>query len=443
MFSTLPQLDLYLQNLQIAALNDMQRAVFEAAQSHDHLTVLSNTGSGKTLAFLLPLIARMQAPMFETQALIIVPTRELAMQIEQVFRKIGTPYKITACYGGHKREIEENNLLQAPKIIVGTPGRLGDHFRRGNIHTHTITDLVIDEFDKCLEMGYTEDMSFLIQSLPNLKKKIMTSATQAIEVPAFVGHTDALTLNYIKEETAEWEKIIYQVTLSKDTEKAQDLFHLLCQIGARSTIVFCNHKEAVERLSEFLKEKKIQNVYYHGSMEQRDRDAALAKFKNGSVNVLVTTDLASRGLDIANIRFVIHYQIPHTADVFTHRNGRTARMDASGTIICMLTGDYEKKPAFIQDEWPLISVDESYDVPEKSKWVTMYLPHGKKNKVNKIDIVGFLLQDDTLVKEDIGLIEVKDFHSFVAIRRSKSSAALHYLSKARIKGKIAKLEVQK
>lgn len=442
MFSAIPLLDKYLQNLQIASLNEMQQEVYQAALEHDHLTVLSNTGSGKTLAFLLPLIARMKEPLFETQALIIVPTRELAMQIEQVFRKIGTGFKITACYGGHKREIEENNLIQAPKIIVGTPGRLGDHFRRGNIQTETIQDLVIDEFDKCLEMGYTEEMAFLLSMLPNLEKKIMTSATQAIEVPEFVRLVDPKVINHIKEDEADWQKIIYQTTLSNDTEKAQDLFHLLCQLGARSTIVFCNHKETVERISQFLKDHKLHNVFYHGSMEQRDREAALAKFRNGSANILVTTDLASRGLDITNIRFVIHYQLPHTEDIFIHRNGRTARMDASGTIISMLTS-VDKKPSYIQDDWEMIDIDYTQEVPEKPKWVTMFIPHGKKNKVNKIDIVGFLLQDDVLTKDDIGLIEVKDFHSFVAIRRSKSNAAMHYLSKARIKGKIAKMEVQK
>lgn len=432
-----------LQNLGIESLNEMQVASMDAAQKHTQITLLSNTGSGKTLAFLIPLLQRFTAPEFQTEAIVIAPTRELAVQIEQVFKQMGTGYKVTACYGGHKREIEENELIQAPKIIVGTPGRLADHIRRGNIQTETVHSLVLDEFDKSLEFGYEEEIAFIMNALSNVRHKMYCSATEAVEIPAFATLEDGVTLDFVEDDTDDWDKVIYQYTRSAEEEKSEDLAKLLYDIGNRSTVIFCNHKETVERLHAFIKSKGLTAVFYHGSMEQRDRDAALVRFKNGSAPYLVTTDLASRGLDIPNIRFVIHYQMPHTGDIFNHRNGRTARMDASGTIICMLSGKETFRDYADEYEIQALDIPQEGIVPEKPKWVTLFFPHGKKNKVNKIDIVGFLSKIGGLAKEDIGLIEVKDFHSFAAIRRSRSAEVVHHIKNGKIKGKLAKAEVQK
>ena len=176
-----------LSNLQIKELNTMQKASLEANASNDSIILLADTGSGKTLAFLLPIAQLLNKTKPVCQALIVVSSRELALQIEQVFKKMGTGFKITCCYGGHLRETEENNLKQAPALIVGTPGRLADHIRRGNIVTKQIETLVLDEFDKSLEEGFEAEMSFIIQSLPALKKRILTSATDAVEIPEFVG----------------------------------------------------------------------------------------------------------------------------------------------------------------------------------------------------------------------------------------------------------------
>lgn len=431
-----------LTNFQIESLNEMQEIGIQTAATEREIILLSNTGSGKTLAFLIPLWQRFNENPFETEAMVIAPTRELAVQIEAVFKQMGTGFKVTVCYGGHKREIEENNLIQAPKIIIGTPGRIADHIRRGSIQTDTIHSLVLDEFDKSLEMGYIEEISFIMSSLPNIEHRLYASATQAIEIPEYAQMKNPKTLNFVKEEVHDWDKIVYQYTQSTETEKAEDLFKLLCEIGNRSTLVFCNHKETVERIHEFLRKKGLASVFYHGSMQQRDRDAAINKFKNGSASFLITTDIASRGLDIPNIRFVIHYQMPHTADIFNHRNGRTARMDASGTIICMLSGS-ETFRDYVDMEMEVKPIPENVEIPDKPKWVTLYFPHGKKNKVNKIDIVGFLSKVGELHKDEIGLIEVKDFHSFAAIRRSKSQETVYKIKNGRIKGKLAKAEVQR
>lgn len=420
----------------------MQSAAFKAQEMHHDIMLLSATGSGKTLAFLLPLVPLLRTATTASLALVIVPSRELALQIETVFKSMGLGVKATCCYGGHKVEIEENNLRQPPALLIGTPGRLADHIRRGNITTTSIQTLVLDEFDKSLELGFQEEMAFIIGSLPNLSRRILTSATSIDKVPDFVGLQDPQILDFVSNSEPQENKLAIQVLHSSDKDKLDSLFRLICKLGNRSTIVFCNHRESVERTSAFLKEKDILNVFYHGAMEQRDRESALCKFRNGTSNVLVTTDLAARGLDIDNIRYIIHYHLPATEDIFTHRNGRTARMDASGTAI-LIIGPEEKTPPYIPSDALAIELPEKTNLPDKPHWTTLFIAAGKKDKVNKTDIVGFLTQKGQLKKEDIGLIEVKDFYSFVAIRKLKASHTLHLIKDERIKNKKVKIAVAK
>ncbi|MBU3743727.1 MAG: DEAD/DEAH box helicase, partial [Sediminibacterium sp.] len=261
-----------LAHLHIKSLNAMQQASLEANASHDAVVLLADTGSGKTLAFLLPVAQLLNINAAVCQALIVVSSRELAIQIEQVFKSMGTGCKITCCYGGHKREIEENNLKQAPSLIVGTPGRLADHIRRGNIDTSHIETLVLDEFDKSLEQGFETEMAFIIQSLTALKKRILTSATQALEIPEFIGLKNPVEINFLSGKKS--EALAVQMIRCADADKLSALFNLICTLGNRSTIVFCNQREFVEQVSQFLKNKGITNVFYHGAMEQDARDIA-------------------------------------------------------------------------------------------------------------------------------------------------------------------------
>jgi len=430
-----------LEKLNIKSLNEMQFKANAAIEKQNNILLLSATGSGKTLAFLLPLLKLIDAKKATSQALIITPSRELALQIETVFKSMGTSIKVTCCYGGHKREIEENNLIEAPGLLIGTPGRLADHIRRGNITIDTIETLVLDEFDKSLELGFKDEMSFIINALKNIKKRILTSATESLEIPDFIGMKTPVKLDFLND--ADEETGLAIKTLKSDgKDKLETLFKLICMLGNRSTIVFCNHRESVERTSNLLKEKDILNVFYHGAMEQQERDAALCKFRNGTSNVLVTTDLAARGLDIANIRYIVHYHLPHTEDIFTHRNGRTARMDASGTAIIILSPE-EKLPDYIDPYAEQIELPAESIIPEKPKWSTLFVAAGKKDKVNKIDIVGFLSNKGELKKEDIGLIEVKDFFSFVAVKKIKVSHTLQLIKDQKLKNKKVKIAVAK
>ena len=435
-------LEKILTKLKIDSLNEMQLAAVEAIEKNDNVILLSSTGSGKTLAFLIPLLHKLDASIKKTQAMIIVPSRELALQIEQVFRSLGTDLKITCCYGGHLRETEENNLIQPPALLVGTPGRLADHIRRGNITTDTIHTLVLDEFDKSLESGFWEEIVFIVESLTSLKKRVLTSATEAVEVPDFIGLKSPVRLNFLLPGEEKENKLLIKTILSPEKDKSETLFKLICSIGNKSIIVFCNHREAVERTSDLLTKKGIVNEFYHGAMEQQERDSALCKFRNGTVNVLVTTDLASRGLDIPNIKYIIHYHLPATEEVFIHRNGRTARMDAGGTAILILSAE-EKIPAYIKEEVENMQLPENSPLPDKPKWSTLFIAAGKKDKVNKVDIVGFLSNKGQLKKDDIGLIEVKDFFSFVAIRKLKVSQTLQLIKDQKIKNKKVKIDVAK
>ncbi len=429
-----------LTNLKIESLNDIQLASIEANKDHRDVILLSSTGSGKTIAFLLPVLQLLNPDISKTQALIVVPSRELALQIEKVFKTMGTGVKVTSCYGGHLRETEENNLAQAPALIIGTPGRLADHIRRGNIQTENIETLVLDEFDKSIELGFQDEMSFVIGSLKNLKKRMLTSATEATEIPEFIGLSEPVRLNFLSEDNN--AALAIQIVKSDDKDKTETLFKLICFLGNRSAIIFCNHREAVERTSKLLSDKGIVNVFYHGALEQPDREVALAKFRNGTSNILVTTDLASRGLDIPDIRYIIHYHLPQTEDIFTHRNGRTARMEASGTSILILSPD-ETLPTYISSPVEEIQIPETTTIPEKPKWSTLFIGAGKKDKVNKVDIVGFLINKGQLKKEDLGLIEVKDFFSFAGVRKVKMGTVLVKIKNEKIKNKKVKIDIAK
>ena len=433
----------YLDRLNIIALNEMQLQTMQTAIEKNEILLLSKTGSGKTLAFLMPLLNSLDSANKNVQALIMVPSRELALQIESVLKQMQTGFKIIACYGGHKREIEENNLIQPPAIIIGTAGRMADHIRRNNFTTKDIKFLVLDEFDKSLELGFLEEMKFILESLPAVEKRMLTSATNEAEIPAFVKMDNHTVLNFLgDDDNIPNENLRINTLLSDDKDKLQTLLQLICYCNNTSTIIFCNHRDSVERTSQFLAEQGIVNVFYHGGMEQLDREVALTKFRNTTSDILVTTDLASRGLDIADIRNIVHYHLPHTEAEFTHRNGRTARMHATGNVY-VIWSDEERLPNYITQDAKEFNLPEKLSIPEKPKWSTLFIAAGKKDKINKMDIVGFLSHVCQLKKDDIGLVEVKDFTAFAAVRKSKIGHVVELAKDEKIKNKKVKIAIAK
>ena len=428
-----------LERLKIDALNKMQLEALEAGKKENDIILLSPTGSGKTLGFLLPVLLNFEKNITGIQALVIVPSRELGLQIEQVFKSMGTGFKVNCCYGGHSTRTEKDNLKHPPALLIGTPGRLAYHIHHANFDTSTITTLVLDEFDKALEFGFQEDVSFIIQHL-KLKKRILTSATEMKEIPGFTGVAKPIQLNYLQTSPTQPQGLKLKIVKAAGKDKLNELYGLICKNGSKPTLVFCNHRDAVERISELLKNKSLAHGIFHGKMEQDDRERALIKFRNGSHHILITTDLASRGLDIPDIENIIHYQLPHTEDVFIHRNGRTARMNATGTSYLILSSA-EHIPPFIKE----IPTEEKLPVvntnPQKARWCTLYIAAGKKDKINKVDIVGLLLQKGKLQKDELGLIEVLDYSSYAAIDIRKIDSVLTLIKNEKIKNRKIKMEV--
>lgn len=428
-----------LLNLGFESLNEMQIAAQEAILEESNVLLLSPTGSGKTLAFLMPIFEMLQPEILSVQCLIIVPSRELGLQIEQVWKKMGTGYKANVCYGGHSIDTEIKNLSNPPAVLIGTPGRLADHIDRETFRTDKIQTLVLDEFDKSLQLGFHEEMSFIIGKLSKLNKRVLVSATSDIEIPKYTRVVNPLILDFIPRDE-EKTNLTTKLVVSKEKDKINTLFNLICSLKSESALIFCNHRDAAERISDTLNEKGIYATYYHGGMDQEERERALIQFRNGSVSYLITTDLAARGLDIPEMKHVIHYHLPSKEDEFTHRNGRTARMLASGTAY-ILAHESEKKMDYIDYKMPVLSVENTTNLPKPPEFQTIYISGGKKNKLNKIDIVGFFSQKGKLEKGDLGLIEVKDFISFAAVKFNKVKDLLNNIRDEKMKGKKFKIEV--
>jgi ATP-independent RNA helicase DbpA len=427
-----------LEKLKITALNAMQLETVAAAKTGSDVVLLAPTGSGKTLGFLLPVLERLNPDNKGVQALILVPSRELALQIEMVFKQMGTGFKVNCCYGGHPVKTERNNFEQPAAVLVGTPGRIAYHLRHENFDESGITTLVLDEFDKALEFGFQEDMSYIIRKLLSLKQRLLTSATAMEEIPEFTGIKNPIAVNFLKDlQVAPDLKLKKVLTTAED--KLNTLLQLICKIGNQTTLIFCNHRETVDRISDLLIDQDLAHDIFHGGMEQDERERALLKFRNGSIQILITTDLAARGLDIPEVSCIIHYQLPYTEDAFLHRNGRTARMNAKGTAYLIIADD-EKYP-FLKADIETESLKGVFALPKDSAWQTLYIAAGKKDKVNKIDIVGLLIKKGGLQKEDVGLIEVKDQASYVAVKRKLVGKVLSKLANERIKNKKVKIEV--
>lgn len=431
-------IDAVLKNMDIAALNEMQQEMLTAAGSSKDILLLSPTGSGKTLAYLLPLYLEMKPDMTGVQALVVAPTRELVQQIEQVWRSMGTGFRVVSCYGGRPSNSEKRELAKTPALLIGTPGRLQDHIERSNFTVDSIQTLVLDEFDKSLEMGFTEQMESIFGHIPSLNKRILTSATDAVSIPPFTGAKNPAKLDFsVKNNTLVGLKTF--VVRAENNDRYDLLFKLLCYLGKDSSLVFCNQRDEVEKLSAYLVARNLVNEYFHGKLEQTDRERALSKFRNGSCNVFISTDLAARGLDIPEIKNVIHFDIPVRLDEYIHRNGRTARMQAEGAAYSLLTAKGEL-PDFITPKPEVFQIPAHIPTPAKPEWSTIYLGKGKKDKISKMDIVGFMFKKGRLEPNELGLVEVKDYFSYVAIKAEKLNFLLKNVENEKIKNLKVRIE---
>ena len=423
----------------IDLLNAMQLATLEANEKDRDIILLSPTGSGKTLAYLLPVLMSLNPDIQKVQALILAPSRELAQQIEQVWRSMSTGFKVNTCFGGRPSNGEKRDLAVPPALLIGTPGRIQDHIERNNFEVSDIRMLVLDEFDKSLEMGFTEQMETIISQLPFLRKRFLTSATDAIEIPEFTGIKNPVKLDYSDKDNVLKGLKIFSVK-GANNDKMDLLYNLLCYLGNDSSLIFCNQRDTVEKVNVYLTERRLSNEFFHGKLEQPDRERALSKFRNGSCTAFISTDLASRGLDIPEIRNVIHYDAPVRADEFLHRNGRTARMEAEGSAFLLL-GANESLPAFITPLPIPFQLPVLASAPPKPEWSTIYIGKGKKDKLSKMDVVGFMFKKGLLEKEDLGMVEVKEYFSYVALKSNKVKAVLQLIQNEKIKNMKTRIDL--
>ena len=428
-----------LQKLGVQTLNAMQEATAEAVLRHQNTILLSPTGSGKTLAYLLPLLDQISLSKQATQLIIIAPVRELAQQIHSVIRTLATGLHTQVFYGGRSVSYEKQNIKATPQIVVCTPGRITDHFERNNITPESVSMVVLDEYDKCLEIGFEDQLNTIFEWLPPLKKLVLTSATELKEIPPFLKTGDApFKLHFLEEQKPVFNTVLVR---SKAKDKLESLSGLLLHIQKGKGIIFCNFKESIERVSGHLKEKGIFHTVYHGGLEQKEREIALIHFRNGSSRVLLSTDLAARGLDLPDVDYIIHYHLPLKEEEYTHRNGRTARMMRNGHIY-VLHWQEDVLPGFISyDE---ISDAGTFDQNlsfAADDWGTIRISAGRKDKISKGDIVGFLCRKANMNAQDISHIEIKDQLSYVGVLKSKLKDILRYADNQKLKVKNVRIQL--
>jgi superfamily II DNA/RNA helicase len=427
-----------LKNLSIDGFNAMQEAVIEKATVAAHLMLLAPTGSGKTLAFLIPVLNRLKVEIKGVQVLVIAPSRELALQIEDVFRSMKTNFKVSCCYGGHSVKIEQNSLSEAPAIIIGTPGRLADHLQRKSFDPSSIHTVVLDEFDKSLQMGFHEQLTVIFKALNGKQHHILTSATSLETLPDFLPFSGPEILNYLKDIVP--VRLDLKLVKTKSAEKVETLLKLVSTFRQEACLVFCNHREAVERISTVFGSHHVEHGIFHGLMEQPDREKSLIRFRGGAHLILIATDLASRGLDIPEVKHVVHYQLPHHLEEFTHRNGRTARMHANGEAYLILADD-ETLPPYIDKSIKEIQLPAALHLPEPPPYALLYISAGKKDKISKGDIAGLLMKKGGLQGDEIGLITTLDHASYVAVGRTLVDKILAAIKDEKLKKMKVKIEV--
>lgn len=396
------------------------------------LVILSPTGSGKTVAFAGALMRRLGAASGNLQAVVLAPSRELVLQIASVLRVMCPKYKVSVFYGNHSVTDEKNTLSVTPDIAVATPGRFLDHLSRGNIDPSAITALVIDEYDKCLEMGFRSEMSRIVRYLRALRNVILTSATAIPDLPDFIDMKGAETV----DNTAEAAKVVSRLHIARvesDTrDKLDTIETLLLSLPPQRIIIFVNHREAAERVYDRLHRDGFAVSLYHGGLEQDERERAVICLSNGSLPVMVATDLAARGLDIEAVGAVVHYHLPVSPQAWTHRNGRTARVDARGNVY-IITAPSESLPDYVNYDNDLTPRPLA-TVPARPSLVTLYINAGRREKISRGDIAGYLIKTAGVQPGDVGVIDIRDHCAYVAVARAALPVVLSATS-PRIKGK--------
>lgn len=431
------------RRLAISELNEMQRQM-SLTEARD-IILLAPTGSGKTIAFSITMLRNVNIPEGAkgVSAVVIAPSRELVLQIHDVVRNIATGLKVTPLYGGHSTKDETASLDVTPDIVVATPGRLLDHINRGTIDVANVRTIVLDEYDKSLELGFTDEMRRIIRHIRRPSLRILTSATRIEELPDFICAKGRgfETIDFSGSGNAPEEATTVIEVPSPVKDKIDTLTSLLQAIDNQKAIIFANHRESAERIYRHLRRDGFPAGLYHGGLEQDVRRMAVDMLNNGTTPLLVATDLASRGLDIAGVGAVIHYHLPPTEQAWIHRNGRTARMGATGAVY-VITSESDSIGEYIRFDRKYFPGRPSAD-PIRADKATIYFNAGKKEKISKGDIAGYLMQRGGLEKDEVGLISISDHHAIAAVPYKKAEAAIELLAEHKLKNKRVKVSIIK
>jgi len=447
----------------------VQDVVIPTVLESKDIVVKSKTGSGKTAAFAIPICEKIDWEENRPQALVLTPTRELAMQVREDFFNIGRfkRLKIVSVYGKHSFTTQQKDLKQKTHIVVGTPGRVLDHLERGTLVLDAITHLVIDEADEMLNMGFIEQVENIIKAIPKERVTMLFSATLPEHIEKlskkYMREPIYITIDQEEKASEKIEHVLYEV---KQILKQQALINITTTENADSCIIFCNTKQEVDDLYEKMKSLSYACERIHGGLEQEDRTSIMADFKRGYFRYLIATDVAARGIDIENISLVINYDIPQNKESYVHRTGRTGRAGKTGKAITFVTPyedryladieDYigfkvpikqlpsddmviEATPAFEEKMRVKAKLKEDKGMGLNEEIIKLHIASGKKSKMRPVDIVGTLSNLEGMTADDIGIISVQDVSTFVEILNNKGDMVFEMLQTTPIKGRLRRV----
>ena len=437
-----------LESLGYHEMTPIQAAALPGALEGDDLIAQARTGSGKTAVFALALLERIDLSSNATQALVLCPTRELCMQVSTEIRRIVRHQQnvtLTSLYGGQPLPLQKRALKNGAQIVVGTPGRVGDHLERGSLILDNLNVLVLDEADRMLDMGFIKDINKIVVKAPEQRQTLLFSATYPDIIQQRSAHIQNDPQRVIVDEPHASEEIEQHVYFCPEHDKLNGVKRLLLEYQPAAAVIFCNLKQSTLDICNFLQDSGIEAVALNGDLEQREREDILMEFKHRSCSVLVATDVAARGLDIKDLPLVINYEIPSDPEIYVHRIGRTGRAGKSG-IALSLCGAREKWRFSAINSYQNASIEEesmgslqsrSTKIPSPTH-TTFCIFGGRNAKVRPGEILGALTRDDALGGSEVGKIDVLDFKSYVAVIRSAADRAETQLRNVRIKGRAFK-----
>ncbi|MDO7876756.1 DEAD/DEAH box helicase [Hymenobacter sp. ASUV-10] len=457
-FGLAPALLAGLADLSFTEPTPVQTLVLPAVLDGQDVAGQAPTGSGKTAAYGLAILQQVDVALPQVQAIVLVPARELVLQVRDAIKSLGKHLpnlRVAGYYGGHamRDEVKGMQEHQLPHIIVATPGRLLDHLERRTFIPNQIKSLVLDEADKLLDLGFQEEMATIISRLPRRRQTLLFSATMPDKVLNLVR--EHLTKPRVMNAGGEQEGsrlpenlTIHGHLLAAENQKPAALYHLVSQPEAGKSLIFANTRDRVEELARFLRGRGLLADALHGKMLQPERDKAMLKLRNGSIHILVATDVAARGLDINDLGTVVQFDPPHDADTFQHRAGRTARAGATGTAHLLLTTPEQHKiqpwPVTSSVQWARLTpppLPAALPKPPRPSTVTLHVSAGKREKISRGDLAGAFVSLGGLEREAVGRIEVFDHYSFVAVPEEVAAEVQARMDGAKVKGKKVKVAV--